>query len=654
MKYIILFLSLFVFEITYSQNIKKGFKNLEKREYEKAKESFQKIISEDHTNVGANFGMALVLADDSSTVFSIIDSWQYVEKVQSKIDNLSQEDIDIISEYFLNSEKRKTSRPAKKKIEIACEAIEARLIKYIREENNLDAVYEVIQRYPDFRYYDNVIHIRNQFEFRKYEKMNTIEGYKEFLLKFPGAAQVEKANNYIFKLAFEKAKTFNTVESYNEYIRSYPESELIQTAIKLRNAAAYNKLKIINTLQAYDQFINEYPDALEVGEARVKVQDLLYEQAKRIKSLEAYNDFIKRYPEGRYFIDIFNLKAADLGDQIIRDLKLTASSVEWARGFDDNNKIESGGVVAVTNQGEYILACNSRVNDTSNSDVWIIKLDKLGKMIWNKYIGQPFEDKVTNVLLDSKGDILVIGYTSLSADSSSMMGWMFKLGSDGKKLWNKNLGKLDINACAIDQNDHIYIGGSYADDSLQIRNYMLSVFNNEARKISERIFTGQGRINDLSINQNGQILISGSNWLSMFDNKRYLLWDDTLKSNLESMKCSIVSDGGVFTGAGKVSVFYTKYLQNGKKLWFLEYPKTDSLLIPVDIVSLTSALYAVAEQKASGAKIKYFFSDGKVDKVIDLDGNYKINGLATFGNSLSVVMNNGSLLIIKFTSETSF
>ena len=79
------------------------------------------------------------------------------------------------------------ARPVKKKIEYAVETIEAKLIKYIREENNLDLVYEVIKKFPEFRYYDNVIHIRNQLEFRKYEKQNTLEGYLEFIQKFPGS-----------------------------------------------------------------------------------------------------------------------------------------------------------------------------------------------------------------------------------------------------------------------------------------------------------------------------------------------------------------------------------------------------------------------------------------------------------------------------------
>jgi hypothetical protein len=171
--------------------------------------------------------MALVLADDSSSYFDIIDAWEYIERIQNRMGELSQEEIEIIGEYFLESEisKDKSNRPVKKKIENALNAIEARLIKYIREENNLDAVYETLNRYPNFRHYDNIVHIRNQFQFRKYEKQNTLEAYEEFMKKFPEAAQIDKAKRYRNQLAFEKAKSQNTPNAYTTYITQFPESE---------------------------------------------------------------------------------------------------------------------------------------------------------------------------------------------------------------------------------------------------------------------------------------------------------------------------------------------------------------------------------------------------------------------------------------------
>ncbi len=655
MKHIFSILLIACCILTNGQSLKRGFKSLGKLEYDKAYNAFKDILSSDKNNIAANFGMALVLADDSSSYFDIIDAWEYIERIQNRMGELSQEEIEIIGEYFLESEisKDKSNRPVKKKIENALNAIEARLIKYIREENNLDAVYETLNRYPNFRHYDNIVHIRNQFEFRKYEKQNTLEAYEEFMKKFPDAAQIDKAKRYRNQLAFEKAKSQNTPNAYTTYITQFPESEYIQAAIKLRNAAAFADAGRINTLEAYDKFISEYPDALEVAEAKIRQQNILYEKARRIRSLQAYNEFIQKYPEGQYFIDIFNLKASELGAQYLRDQNFTSPGILWAKGFDNNNRIESGGSVITNPQGEYIIACNTRDNDTAFADAWILKLDATGKMLWNKTIGQSFEDSICDVLLDSKGNIIVLGYTHLSADSASKMGWMFKLGSDGKKIWNKNLGKINVNACAIDENDRIYIGGSVARDTLGVQ-YAISIFNAEAKKIGERVYTGRGSVNDLLFTADGNMMLCGSNWVSLMDPRRYILWDASVSPPSVVTHCGMTFTGDFYlAGASKKSILYAKYLANGTKAWLQSYDKTDTTLIVRDIASVAQDNLLVLEQRNGGAKIKLFSKEGKLLATKELFGNNEVESVLTDKNGTILVLNNKDLILIRFSQLAS-
>jgi hypothetical protein len=636
-----------------AQDIKRGFKNLEKKDYARAKDDFAKNLAGNAENVGANFGMALVLADDQSPLFDIVDSWQYVAKIQDKLNTLTQEDIEIIGEYFMNTEVRRTSRPVKQKMEIAMEAIEARLIKYIREENDLVAVYGVLEKYPDYRHYDNVVHIRNQFEFRKYEKLNTLETYLEFLQKFPDAAQKEKAERYIAKLAFENVKTKNTVSAYNTYINTYPRSEYVQTALKLRNGAAYNETRGINTLEAYEKFIENYPDALEVAEAKIQQRNLLYEKAKRIKSLQAFNQFIELYPDGQYFVDIFNLKSSELGGRFLAAKNFDSPSIVWAKGFDNNGRIEEGGCSALTTDGGIVVACNTRDADTAFADAWIIKLDRDGKMLWNKIIGQPFEDSVKSVLLDSKGNIYILGYTHLTADRNSKMGWMFKLGDDGTKIWNKTLGNIDIASCATDHLDRIIIGSSTAADTLGNR-YSITIFNEDARMIAERSYTGRGCINDLLVTGQNEVLLCGSNWISLIDQRRYMLWDDDLPVELTATNVAGGNNSGYYiTGTNKGTIFYSRYNSTGKLEWLQKYDKTDSTQFITDIAGISQGNMLVLESKSEGAKIKTFAPDGKVVTVKELTGNTKVAGIIARNQDTLLLLNDGDLIVVRFTNLVS-
>jgi hypothetical protein len=158
---------------------------------------------------------------------------------------------------------------------------------------------------------------------------------------------------------------------------------------------------------------------------------------KRIKSLQAYNEFIRMYPDGAYYIDVFNLKAEDLGHQYFQTLGFSSNDLNWVKALDNNEFIDEAQAFAITPQGEHVIAGTTRTNDTSFTDAWIIKLDANGKMLWNKTIGQPFNDNVSDVLITSDNQIVVVGSTQILSDSAKYMGWMFMLEEDGSRRWNK-------------------------------------------------------------------------------------------------------------------------------------------------------------------------------------------------------------------------
>lgn len=569
-----------------AQSVKRAYKSLEKYEYDKAKESFEKTLSEDKNNVAANLGLALIYADDESPLFNIIDAWQYVELIQEKTNQLSQDDIEVIGEYFLATEKRKTSRPVKKKIEIAIEAIQDRLIKYIREENNLEACYEVLERYPDFPHYDNVVHIRNQFEYRKYEKQNTIEAYEEFIVKFPDAAQVAKAKRNRDKLAFENTKKKNTTEAYNNYLKAYPNSEFKQIAIKLRNAAAYADAKRLNSIESYGSFVLMYPEALEVPEAKKMLRELMYKRAKALKTLEAYNDFINKYPDGNYYIDIFNLKSEELGKRYATELGLNQFQPSWVKAYDNNGQIDSEGFICSTNDGGYVLAATTRQNDTSYSDTWVIKIDATGNMIWNKTIGQAYDDKVIGVRTTSTDEIIVFGYTNMSTDSSSSMGWMYKLGMNGEKIWNKNLGKIEINAFDLSQKDRIYLSTIDLADTTK-SNYYLQAFDIDGKKVWERSYIMQGSFSDLMFREDNSALLCGSGWIISVDEKFYIQWENILPQSSYNGICKTdAQQNNYIVTEDSLSTTAYKFNSTGNKTWQNQYVKSSSFASFRDIAIL--------------------------------------------------------------------
>lgn len=652
MKRLILFVPAIIFislNIN-AQNVKRGFKSLEKREFDKAKETFVKILAEDSESVAANFGLALVEADETSPFFDIVDAYQYIVKIKGKENSLPQEDIDVLSEYFLNTETRKTSRPVKKKIEIAEDAVDARLIKYIREENNLEAVYKVLEMYPDYKHYDNVVHIRNQFEYRKYEKLNTKAAYEEFIEKFPDAAQVPKAENQRNKLAFEEVKTKNTLEDYNAYIKKYPGSRYVQQVIKLRNAKAFEQAEKLNTLEAYNKFIDLYPDALEISQAKKHQHDLMYEKAKRIKSLEAYNEFIKMYPNGLYYLDVFNLKASDLGMQNFKTLGFTSPDLVFARSLDNDEHVEEAVAIAETKDNGLVIAGNTRLNDTSCTDAWIVKLDQKGDMIWNKTIGQVYNDKVENILVNSANECIVIGYTQVASDSAAYMGWMFKLGADGQRIWNKSLGKVRIMASAISSQDKVYLA-TYVEDTIPDY-YYIQAYNTDGNEVWDRDYVKQGTFNDIIFTDNNDVCLAGSRWFTLSDPKFYIKWEDSLAVTGIINHAGLNQQNIVLAANDSLNNYFLGYTMSGKKLWMntTSISAIDDEVFDV-LVNSGNKTIIVGKQEHNGYLLKYDASGNKLSEMT-FNGAYEpVAAIRTIDNRVVYLFDGPDYLVTVFSSD---
>ncbi|QQS51317.1 MAG: hypothetical protein IPM71_00920 [Bacteroidota bacterium] len=648
MKLFILISILLVFSIRLeAQNAKKGFNSLEKLEFDKAYDSFQKNLAENKDHVASNFGMAMVLADERSPSFNIVDSWQYVINMKDRINVLSQEELEYLSEYFLATEERKTNRPVKKKIELAIEAVESRLIKYIREENNLEAVYSVLEKYPDFKYHGNVVHIRNQFEFRKYEKMHTLAGYEEFIQKFPDAAQVPKATRYRNQLAFDQTKSANTVQAYNQYIKAYPQSAYLQQAIKLRNEAAYAESRKLHTLAAYDNFIALYPDALQIPEAKQYQRELMYEQAKRIKTLEAYNRFISMYPDGAYYIDVFNLKASDLGQKLFQTSGFQADKLKWARAFDNNNQPDRAEAFALLPDGSYVLAGTTRSSDSAYTDVWIIKLDAAGKMLWNKTIDQGYHDAVQHLVVTDSNALIVIGKTQVSPELNDYAGWMFMMGPDGEKKWNKNLGPIEVPAVVLGANNKLLLSVQRTDTTVAFHN--LNLFDLNGKKVADRDYSRPGTFKNISSLTSGDLMLSGEKWIIHCDNKLYIKWEDTLTTQSDFIAESSSNTATYLVSSDSVQSYFYRYSTAGKKEISLP------LNLPADeqlggLKALSSEQVLLHSKTSTDARILKLDKMGNQISETRIANGYCVKSIIeTAGGEVSYLLQGPDILIITLT-----
>jgi hypothetical protein len=586
----------------YSQNARKGYKWLEKLEYDKAKSLFDEMLLADSKNPSVHFGLALIYSDEKSPYFDLIQAWSNCIVLKNNFDKLVQDDLDCIGEYFSNTEQRPNTRPVKKKIEYAVSVIEAHLIKYVREENNLELTYKVIHEFPDFPYYANVIHIRNQLEFRKYEKQNTLEGYIEFIEKFPDAAQLEKAIGYRNRLAFEKACSINTTDAYNIFMLEYPDAPEYNQAVKKKNEVAFDQAKRVNTMKSYEDFIATYPDALEVAEAKSMLKQLLFEYARKIKTLEAYNEFIQRYPEGQQYIDIFNLKSLDLGMKYLTSSSINSDKIQWARSYDLENGKEGAGSFIFLSDSQCFMAVTTKRNDTLGTDIWMLGLDSDGKMLWNKTTGGNYNDEIYYAAVNHKNEIILAGYSWISPDPASREIWLLKQARDGRNIWSIKLGKWVINTLMIDRENNIVLGGYESSDTLG-NHYRIMVLNDLGRKLWSRTYSGPGTIQNISPLPDNTMLMVTQNWICRMDIRGYIRWEYIPPVENAYFAGQTWENGDfIIGGITANNAVLSKFGLDGKKKWDKKYALSDTLTSIKKMIRIEPGkLLLLAQYKNSGS-----------------------------------------------------
>jgi hypothetical protein len=129
-------------------------------------------------------------------------------------------------------------------------------------------------------------------------------------------------------------------------------------------------------------------------------------------------------------------------------LKLDKSgNLLWEKSFGDYGYQHAFSVRQTTDRG-FIIAGHSEW------DYWVIKISNLGDLRWNKLYGGQGADVAFDLDLTSDGGYIVAGYAySKDGDVINSHGgdgksdsWVIKIDSVGKLLWQKSLGGSDNDA----------------------------------------------------------------------------------------------------------------------------------------------------------------------------------------------------------------
>lgn len=122
-------------------------------------------------------------------------------------------------------------------------------------------------------------------------------------------------------------------------------------------------------------------------------------------------------------------------------------------GTDEDRAVS----VCETKDGGLVVLCDTKSDDGDVSshfgtkgieDIWLIKLDATGNMLWEKTFGSSYSDASTSIKEDGQGNLLLLGVNNGAGDDipshhggQFAMDWvLIKTDSVGNKIWVKVYG----------------------------------------------------------------------------------------------------------------------------------------------------------------------------------------------------------------------
>ncbi|HEX2786587.1 MAG TPA: T9SS type A sorting domain-containing protein [Ignavibacteria bacterium] len=166
-----------------------------------------------------------------------------------------------------------------------------------------------------------------------------------------------------------------------------------------------------------------------------------------------------------------NSFGAGLLDVMVLKINFTGN-LEWFKVFGGED-IDFANSIIQTSDNSYIIAGETYSFGSGGEDMYIIKLDSGGNFVWNKAIGGFGDDRASCIVPTFDGGYAVAGRTtSYGAGFNDV--FIMKLNESGLVMWSKTVGTSTGDAAfsIIQTNDSGFVLGGHTEPS-QSQHYLL-------------------------------------------------------------------------------------------------------------------------------------------------------------------------------------
>jgi len=153
---------------------------------------------------------------------------------------------------------------------------------------------------------------------------------------------------------------------------------------------------------------------------------------------------------------------------------------------------DRGYSVVQANDGGYIFLGTSNSYTYGSYDMLVYKLDSLGNKVWRKHYGGTLDDRGYYIQRTSDNGYLICGM-SLSYKIGNADFLLYKLDSNGNKLWRRNFGGTNndyASSCGETADGDIFIFGTSASYTRGSYDFLIYKLNSSGNKVWRKHYGG--------------------------------------------------------------------------------------------------------------------------------------------------------------------
>jgi len=240
-------------------------------------------------------------------------------------------------------------------------------------------------------------------------------------------------------------------------------------------------------------------------------------------------------------------------------------TVDW-QGTCGGTGNDEAFCIQQTSDGGYIAVGSTNSFGAGNSDVWVVKLDSDGSIVWQNTSGGANYESAFCIQQTDDGGYIVAGYTdSFGAGLQDV--WIIKLASNGTITWQKTYGgpNNDLARSIRQTSDGGYIVAAYTDSFGTGRDFWILKLSSSGTVEWQKTYGGTGyemiHFSPIQETSDGGFIVCGLTnsfglgnndfWALKLDSTGLIEWQNAYGGTGADYGCAIqqTSDGGyIFSG----------------------------------------------------------------------------------------------------------